>query len=167
MQIIVEPISEVTPAVVAAFRELIPQLSESAAALKSDDLAEITSQSGATLLLARDPSGRLLGTVTVVCYRIPSGRRARIESLVVDRGARGHGVGRLLCQSALEVARRAGAESVDLTSSHSREEANALYQRMGFQLRESHAYRFTLPGTAWGALPNQTSQLAEHLGRRR
>jgi ribosomal protein S18 acetylase RimI-like enzyme len=33
---------------------------------------------------------------------------------------------------------------VDLTSRPSREAANALYQKLGFELRNSNLYRFTL-----------------------
>ncbi|MEY4373004.1 MAG: hypothetical protein RL219_1773, partial [Actinomycetota bacterium] len=89
---------------------------------------------------------RIVGTLTLVVFRIPTGVRAWIEDVVVDNAARGHGVGELLNVRALEVARSKGAKTVDLTSRPSREAANRLYQRIGFQPRETNVYRFSLEG---------------------
>ena len=49
-----------------------------------------------------------------------------------------------LNQFALNLARGKGAKTVDLTSRPSREAANRLYQRIGFQPRETNVYRFDL-----------------------
>jgi len=77
-------------------------------------------------------------------FRIPTGIRAWIEDVVVDSEARGHGVGEALNKEALRYAKDNGAITVDLTSRPSREAANRLYQRLGFQLRDTNVYRFTL-----------------------
>jgi ribosomal protein S18 acetylase RimI-like enzyme len=162
MEITIEPVSEVTPDVVAGLSRLLPQLSNSAPVLRKEDIEDIISRQGTTLFLARERDRRILGMVTLVYFRIPSGRRARIESLVVDHSARGRGIGRLLCQAALDQASHSGADSVDLTSSHSRGSANALYQRMGFQLRASNVYRCSLSSAPRDALPTTASQTDEH-----
>ena len=47
-------------------------------------------------------------------------------------------------QYALDLARRHGAKTVDLTSRPSREAANRMYQRIGFQARETNVYRYDL-----------------------
>ena len=39
----------------------------------------------------------------------------------------------------------AGARTVELTSRPSRQAANRLYQRMGFEARETNVYRYDLP----------------------
>ena len=44
----------------------------------------------------------------------------------------------------LDLARREGARTVDLTSRPSREQANRLYRRIGFVQRETNVYRFDL-----------------------
>jgi ribosomal protein S18 acetylase RimI-like enzyme len=49
-----------------------------------------------------------------------------------------------LTRHALDVARDAGATTVDLTSRPSREAANRLYQRVGFERRETNVYRYNL-----------------------
>jgi ribosomal protein S18 acetylase RimI-like enzyme len=71
--------------------------------------------------------------------------RAWIEDVVVDGAARGHGVGEALNRAAIAEADARGARTLDLTSRPSREAANRLYQRLGFQARESTVYRYT-PG---------------------
>ena len=47
-------------------------------------------------------------------------------------------------REALAAAKSAGATTVDLTSRPSREAANRLYQRVGFEKRETNVYRYKL-----------------------
>ena len=79
-------------------------------------------------------------------FPIPTGSRAWIEDVVVDSTARGKGVGEALNREALKVAKEKGAVTVDLTSRPSREAANRLYQRIGFEKRDTNVYRFDLKG---------------------
>ena len=58
--------------------------------------------------------------------------------------ARGEGIGEQLTEAAIAEARRRGARTIDLTSRPSREAANALYQKMGFELRETNVYRLVV-----------------------
>ena len=134
--------TEVTTELVEAMARLVPQLSRSNPPPSASALQEIVDSDAVTLLIARDHSG-VIGTLTLVLFRIPTGIRAWIEDVVVDEGARGSGVGRSLNEAAIEHALAAGAVSVDLTSRPSREEANRLYQRMGFSKRETNVYRFS------------------------
>jgi ribosomal protein S18 acetylase RimI-like enzyme len=140
MSIDVVQVTEVTPALIAAFARLMPQLIPGAAPPGAAELEEIARGPGSQLLAAVE-QGSYLGVVTLVVFRIPSGKRARIESLVVDAGARGRGVGRALCLAAMDRARALGADCVDLTSLPAREAANRLYAALGFQLRPTNAYR--------------------------
>ena len=82
--------------------------------------------------------------LTLVIFPIPSGVRAWIEDVVVDEAGRGRGVGELLNRFALELAKQEGARTVDLTSRSSREAANRLYQRIGFQPRATNIYRLEI-----------------------
>lgn len=88
--------------------------------------------------------GRIVGSLTLAMFRIPTGIRAWIEDVVVDDSARGHGVGEALNRAALDFAKQHGAITVDLTSRPSRVAANRLYQRIGFVARETNIYRYTL-----------------------
>ena len=127
-----------------ALNDLLPQLSSSPERLTEQDLRAII-QSDKTLLLMAEEDDRYIGSLTLVVFRIPSGTRARIEDLVVQETARGRGVGRSLVQKAIEMADALGAEAVDLTTHPSREAANTLYKKLGFEIRETNAYRRGTP----------------------
>jgi ribosomal protein S18 acetylase RimI-like enzyme len=141
MSIEVDAVRQVTDELVEACRRLLPQLSSAAAALDADELARIVDHQANTLLVARD-QGAIVGMLTLVTFPLSSGLRARIEDVVVDQEARGHGVGTALTMAAIDLARQQGARNVDLTSRASRVAANRLYQRLGFQLRDSNVYRY-------------------------
>ena len=133
-----------TPEVVEAFARLVPQLSSSAIPLTRDALAEILASPQNTVFLARDPSagGRIIGTLTLVIFRIPTAIRAWIEDVVVDQVARGRGVGEALTLAAVKLAKDRGAKTVDLTSGQSRKAAHRLYEKSGFHVRDTSVYRF-------------------------
>ncbi|MFC0433977.1 GNAT family N-acetyltransferase [Kutzneria buriramensis] len=143
MSIEVEVLTEVTDDVAAAFARLLPQLSTSAAPLSPAALAEIVGHQANTVLVALS-DGVVVGTLTLVMYPIPTGLRAHIDDVVVDSLARGKGVGEALTLAAIRVASEAGCRTVDLTSRPSRDAANRLYQRLGFQLRDSNVYRYAI-----------------------
>ena len=137
--------TEVTDALVEAFARLIPQLSKSNPPPTAAELQAIVAAESSVLLLAVDDApGEILGSLTLAWFRIPTGVRAWIEDVVVDESARGRGVGEALNRDALERARALGARTVDLTSRPSREAANRLYQRIGFEARDTNVYRFSL-----------------------
>lgn len=141
MTVAVTVAHEVTPELVEAFARLVPQLSTSSPPPGKEELAELVGAPGTSVLVARE-GDRIVGTLTLVVFRIPTGLRAWIEDVVVDEAARGRGVGEALTLKAIEVAREAGARTVDLTSRPSREAANRLYQRLGFTPRETNVYRY-------------------------
>ena len=141
--IIVEEATAVTPELVAAFRQLTPQLSQTAPAPGGAELAEMVRSPATILLMARDPEKGLVGSLTLVLFRIPTGIRAWIEDVVTDEASRGRGVAEILCREALNRASAAGARTVDLTSRPSRESANRLYRRLGFVPRDTNVYRWS------------------------
>jgi ribosomal protein S18 acetylase RimI-like enzyme len=142
----VEKATEVTDELVVAFARLVPQLSRTSPPPSAAQLAEIIASPATTVFLARGSDGAIVGALTLVLFRIPTGLRAWIEDVVVDDAARGQGVGHALSQAALAEAAQTGTRTVDLTSRPSREAANRLYQRLGFQLRETNVYRFEAQG---------------------
>ena len=133
------------PDLVDAMARLVPQLSASAAVPTAEALREIVASPCTVLLVARDRAqgGRIMGSLTLAVFRIPTGVRAWIEDVVVDPGARGKGVGEALSREALRIAAGRGARTVELTSRPSREAANRLYRRLGFQARETNVYRYS------------------------
>ena len=146
----VELITAATPEIHEAMGRLIPQLSRSAAPMSEADVQRFLSQDSVHLFVFRpdeaDAQGNrpILGMLSLVAFEIPTGVRAWVEDVVVDEAARGQGAGFALVEAAVEHAKNVGARTVDLTSRPSREAANRLYQRAGFQLRETNVYRVTL-----------------------
>ena len=146
----VELITAATPELHQAMGRLLPQLSRSAAPMSEADVERFLSQSSVHLFVFRaetadaDGNNPILGMLSLATFEIPTGVRAWVEDVVVDEGARGQGAGQSLVVAAIEHAQKIGARTVDLTSRPSREAANRLYQRAGFQLRETNVYRVTL-----------------------
>jgi ribosomal protein S18 acetylase RimI-like enzyme len=141
----IEEAQSFTPGLARAMAELIPQVSESAPLPSEDELKAIVSSPATRLLLARDEAGSIVGTLTLVVFRIPTGVGAWIEDVVVDEQARRQGVGEALMTAAIQLAEESGARHLNLTSRPDREAANRLYRRLGFDHRETNVYRLMLP----------------------
>ena len=139
----IERATLVTDELVSAFAVLIPQLSSSNPPPGPEQLGAIIASPSCVLFVAR-VDGAIVGALTLATFPIPTGVRAWIEDVVVDSSARGHGVGEALSTAAINEARARGAITVELTSRPSREAANRLYRRIGFEQRDTNVYRYTL-----------------------
>jgi ribosomal protein S18 acetylase RimI-like enzyme len=139
----VEIVEAASHEVVDALNRLLPQLSLTATVLTLTELRDLVDSNSTTLFVARN-EGKLVGTLTLVVFRIPTGLRGWVEDVVVDEAARGTGVGEVLTLAAIEEARRRGVRSIDLTTRPTRDAANRLYSRLGFERRETNVYRFSL-----------------------
>jgi ribosomal protein S18 acetylase RimI-like enzyme len=126
---------------VSAFERLIPQLSSSSPPPSREQLVELVENDDTVLFLAL-VNDRIMGSLTLAFYRIPTGLKAWIEDVVVDDAARGRGLGSALNDAALNEARVRGAKDVSLTSRPAKEAANRLYKRIGFEARETNIYRY-------------------------
>lgn len=121
--------------------KLISQLSTSAPRFSTDELDQIV-RSSSTELYAAWRHDEIVGMLTLVIFRIPTGMRAFIEDVIVDSHHRKQGIAEALTRAAVARAASHGCRTVDLTSRPSREEANRLYTRLGFEKRDSNVYRF-------------------------
>jgi ribosomal protein S18 acetylase RimI-like enzyme len=145
----VERVSEADEALAEAVARLVPQLSPKRRPAALSELAELVSSPGASLIVARDGDA-VLGMLTLIVYRVPTGIRAWIHDVIVDEAARGQGVGEALTAEALRLAKESGAISVELTTRQEREAANRLYRRLGFEQRETNVYVWSPePGSAF------------------
>ena len=126
MSITISIATEVTDELVQAFAQLVPQLSAANPPPTREQLQTIISADASTIFIAR-VNGRIVGSLTLAVFSIPTATRAWVEDVVVA-----------------ESARRRGAITVELTSHPSRAAANRLYQRMGFVVRETNVYRLSV-----------------------
>ncbi len=87
---------------------------------------------------------KILGILSVYFTRIPIGLIAWAEDLLVDAAYRKWGVGRLLMEAAIKLARRKKSRHLNLRTNPKRIEANKLYQALGFERMESNFYRINM-----------------------
>jgi GNAT superfamily N-acetyltransferase len=95
----IEVADRATQEVLDGLNRILPQLSSSAPPLTLEQLDEICVND--TLFIARD-GGVIVGSLTLVVFRLPTGLRAWIEDVVVDEAARGKGVGEKLNKAAIK-----------------------------------------------------------------
>jgi ribosomal protein S18 acetylase RimI-like enzyme len=92
----------------------------------------------ATLLVAVEGDGQVVGTVTYVRPGEPYAEvsrpgEAEFRMLGVDPRAQGRGVGRALVQACVDRARSEGATALVMCTDIHMQTAQGLYQRMGFR----------------------------------
>lgn len=122
--------------------KLFQQLSSTAnESLVQKALASIQNK----VIAAEDSTtGDIVGVLIIAMTPCASGTRVHIEDVVVDSSCRGQGVGTLLLTEAIQRAKdEFHARTIDLTSRPERTSANRLYQRLGFQLRDTNVYRYS------------------------
>ena len=141
MGIKVNQLTTASQDVLNAINSLLPVLSEEIQLLTYDKLFEIINSDNTTIFVAEE-NGEIVGMMTFVTYRIPSGLKAWIEDVVVDDSKQGKGIGRALIEKAIEHANQLNIIKIDLTTAPFRVAANALYQKIGFIKRETNVYRY-------------------------
>ena len=134
---------EYSEALLEQVNHLLGQLSSSASPLITKDLRSILESDASRLLIAKNAEV-VVGMLTLMIFRIPSGLRGLIEDVVVCESVRRKGIGDLLIQSAINIAEAEGARMLDLTSRPERHAANQLYGKLGFSKRDSNVYRMCL-----------------------
>ncbi|MFG2137243.1 GNAT family N-acetyltransferase [Streptomyces sp. NPDC048650] len=95
-------------------------------------------------------AGERVGAVMCVRDELPGAARLRL--LLVEPGARGHGVGGRLVDTCVEFAREAGYRELVLWTNSVLSSARSIYQRAGFELvgeSEHHSFGQDLIGQDW------------------
>ncbi|GAB6008442.1 hypothetical protein FACS1894179_00500 [Bacteroidia bacterium] len=138
----IKQVKDITPEVVEAFSILIPQLTAKSKIPDKKSLEEIIETKNTYLFIASSPN--IVGSITVVVTNTPSGPKAWIEDVIVDKDARGQNIGEKLVSFAIDFTKGLNVSSINLTSSPNRVAANKLYLKLGFILRETNVYRLTI-----------------------
>jgi len=99
---------------------------------------------GKARLYALVEDGRIIGSATLVISASPTGNKAYVEDVVVKEEYRGRGFGRQLVEHLIAEAREFAPVTIQLTSRPARVAANGLYRSLGFQRRETNAYKLEL-----------------------
>ena len=122
---------------------LLGQLTTRAIAYTEEDYRKQLATSNGPLFLLLD-NDTVIGMLTIGIYLSPTGSKAWIEDVVVDNTYRGRGLGKQLVVHAIDYCKTQGIDTLMLTSKPKRIAANALYQSLGFERKETNVYRMKL-----------------------
>lgn len=121
---------------------LLAQLSGNIKTCSLRELQEVTLSDSNHVYIAIADSTQIVGMVTLVVVRQFAGVKGWIEDVVVDKDHRGLGIAKQLMQQAMDDA-PIEVKSINLTSKRERTEAHQLYYGLGFEKRDTDAFRFT------------------------
>ncbi len=133
-------LTELKPGYLENINNLLSQLSDSVHTITEEGLNTLLSSSQSHLYVL-ESDGQFIGMTTLCLYQCPTGWKAWIEDVVVDRNYRGKGYGTLMIEKVIEQCRKRGEVTLMLTSRPSRVVANQLYQSLGFEKRETNVYK--------------------------
>ena len=122
---------------------LLGQLTTRSISFSEADYRALIASSNNPLFLLEDDGG-VIGMLTVGVYLSPTGSKAWIEDVVVDDMFRGRGLGRKLVTHAIDYCKSQNINTLMLTSNPKRVAANALYQSLGFERKETNVYKMNL-----------------------
>lgn len=118
--------------------KLMHQLSASSFC-NEEKMQKVVDDAGCHLYVIRK-EGRIVATATLCVCHTPEFTLGGVEAVVVDSDCRGMGLASQLMEHIFEEAKRFGCVKLHLTSNPRRVAANALYQKMGFQLYTTNYY---------------------------
>ena len=135
-------LTELKPGCLENINNLLSQLSDSVHTISEEELNTLLSSSQSHLYVL-ESDGQFIGMTTLCLYQCPTGWKAWIEDVVVDRNYRGKGYGKLMIEKVIEQCRKRGEVTLMLTSRPSRVAANQLYRSLGFETRETNVYKMS------------------------
>lgn len=136
-------LTEATPEVLEDVNTLVHQLSERLPKCSMELLEKIIANPNVELWVAQDGE-RVIGMATLAVVMMPEGLRAQMEDIVVDEKYRGQGLGEQLSKKLIERTRERKIGVATLSSRADRVAANKLYQKLGFEPRQTNVYRLEL-----------------------
>jgi ribosomal protein S18 acetylase RimI-like enzyme len=137
----IEVANRSSPDLLRAVKSLLPQLMPSGRSMTAAELETVIASPLTTLLVAKD-GDKIIGMISLAVVQMPTGLRSYLEDLVVDSSCRKRGTATALLRAAIDLARNSAACTMDLTSRSSRTEANRLFERLGFERRDTNPYRY-------------------------
>ncbi|SHG53118.1 GNAT family N-acetyltransferase [Flagellimonas flava] len=135
---------DLTPELNQQMANLFRQLTDRKEALP---VSEVLDEADQLSLVYCKEGNHILGMAALASYSVLSGHKGWIEDVVVDANARGRGIGRLLVEKLLDIARLKGLTDVLLFTANHRESAIHLYKKLGFVASASGMYYLNLENT--------------------
>ena len=122
----------------------------------AEELRDVASRAGVVpVLVAVDPDGTMLGTVTYVPGPGPYAESEREDEagfrmLAVAPWAQGRGVGRALVEACIARARAEGRSAIAILTRPSMRTAHKLYETLGFERDKAADWEFEPGEWLWG-----------------
>lgn len=110
----------------------------------TSEMVKRTVEALGTHFIAVTADEHIIGCASLCVFDSPTGRKASIEDVVVSTAYRGQHIGKQLMKHVIEYAKTLVPITLQLTSRPERVAANKLYQSLGFQKRETNAYRMEI-----------------------
>lgn len=139
----IEQLQNVTTKAVEELNKLLQQVSKNPSPLTYAGLLDFIKDPAVTLLTMKD-GGVIIGMGTLIAFHTINGKRGNLEHIIVDEAYRGQGLGEKLCKQLIEVAREQKLKQLELTSNADRVAARALYQKLGFEPRDTGVFKLKL-----------------------
>lgn len=130
-----------TPDDLPRITELLAELRErdvAASSIEQQFLAILNDSKRTVLVVTHDEQVVGLAVLNLV-YKLPK-VECRLDEVIVSSDVRGHGYGRELVEACEAWAWEQSADVMEFTSRPTREAANALYQKLGFEIRQTNVY---------------------------
>ena len=137
----IEIIERATQELAQGLTALMPQLLTHPVVVNMDKLALVIGQPGVKLFVAL-LGDKVVGTAQLTIYERTYAPVAWVDGVIVDSEERGKGIATTLMQAVIQASRELGLREVNLTSNPSREAANHLYTKLGFEKYDTNYYRY-------------------------
>lgn len=111
---------------------------------KQRTLKEIITVQNNVLVLIYQIDHKIVGIALLSTYKVISGYRGMVDDVVVDINQRGKGIGRKLMVRLIEEGEKMKLDEILLFTGHHRAPAKALYESLGFKLRDSGLYNLKM-----------------------
>lgn len=139
---LIKEITETSVQIHSGIKILLSQLTTTPILFSINDLSEIINSKN-SILFGAFINNKLVGILTLALFNVPTGKNGRIEDVVVNKNFRRKGIGNSLTLEAMNKGKELNLDKLFLTTNPSRFEANQLYLKIGFQLRETNSYFYT------------------------
>ena len=131
-----------TPQALKDINKLLPQLSKTPIRLSLSLLDSIIKDKNTRLVVAKEGE-QIVGMATLILTITPSGKRAKVEDVVVDDNHRGKGIGEKISRKLIAIAKSKKVRRIELTTGQRRIAAHKLYEKVGFKKVDSDVYRIS------------------------
>ena len=139
----IKELNKLTENQISEIRKLMKELAPDI--LVSSEVLESVVASPYNHLFAALDNEHIVGCAALCVFDSPTGRKASVEDVVVLSSFRGQGLGKRLMEHLIDYAsENLGDIDLHLTSHPTRVAANALYQSLGFEKRDTNFYRMKI-----------------------